>query len=117
MSSLVISSASPRAPGTDTSPGATAGGLEDQWEAVEADHARRPGDPRRRTGGERIVGHPAVPSLERDPHLHPGQVRAETAMRPAAERETEFLALEVDRVRIRVLGRVPGRGAHHDHAL
>ena len=36
-------------------------------------------------------------------------------MRPAAERETEFLALEVDRVRIRVLGRVPARGANHDH--
>ena len=66
--------------------------------------------------GQLVLRYPAVPFLERHPHLHPGQVRAEAAVRAAAERQVPLLAPEVDRVRVRVLGRVAARDRDRDHA-
>ena len=48
---------------------------------------------------EPVVGDPAVPFLQRDPHLQPGQVGALAAVRPGSEREVAVgCAIEHDRV-------------------
>jgi len=78
---------------------------------VVADERGRPADADARARCDLVVGDLAMPFLERDPHLHPCEVGAETAVRTRAERDIPGPAAEVDGAGVLMLGGVMvGRG-------